>query len=336
MPPIELLIGGIVFASLTLYALLGGADFGGGVWDLFAMGPRAKEQRALIAKTIGPIWEANHVWLILVIVVMFICFPLAFSTISIVLHIPLTIMLIGIVLRGSSFVFRAYDSKRDDIQRRWSRIFAISSVLTPVMLGTCVGAIASGKIRVDVASGTASVGFFETWLNLFAFSVGLLTLALFAFLAAIYITLEAKNEALRKDFRRRALVAGVMVFLTGFTALALSYGGAPPLWEGLTSHIWSIPLHLMTSAAALTAFIALILRRYRLARIAAVIQVALIINGWGLSQYPNVIAPDLNVFEIAAPHAVLWPIFWIIGTGAIFLVPAFGILYTVFDKLHLD
>src|SRR5262249_36676422 len=142
------LIGFVMIASLVLYALGAGADFGGGVWDLLASGPRAKRQRELIAHAIGPIWEANHVWLILVIVLLFVAFPPAFAAMSIVSHIPLAVMLVGIVLRGSAFVFRSYDVQTDDVQTRWSRLFAVGSIVAPVMLGVCVGAIASGNIRV--------------------------------------------------------------------------------------------------------------------------------------------------------------------------------------------
>jgi cytochrome bd-type quinol oxidase subunit 2 len=129
-----LLLGGVGVASLTLYAVMGGADYGGGFWDLLATGPRKDEQRKTIEKAIGPIWEANHVWLILIVVLLFSCFPRAFYTASIALHIPLTLLLFGIVLRGSAFTFRTYDSEKDEVQKRWGRIFAISSTITPVML----------------------------------------------------------------------------------------------------------------------------------------------------------------------------------------------------------
>src|SRR5437870_2636354 len=119
--PLEIIVGGVLIIALTIYALSGGADFGAGVWDLFAHGPRAKAQRALIANAIGPIWEANNVWLVLVVVVLFTAFPPAFAAISTALFVPLTLMLIGIVLRGAAFAFRAHDRQQDDVQRRWSR-----------------------------------------------------------------------------------------------------------------------------------------------------------------------------------------------------------------------
>src|ERR1044071_7345089 len=136
-----------MIASLVLCALLGGADYGGGVWDLFAFGRRAREQRALIADAISPVWEANHVWLILVIVVLFTAFPPAFAAIATALHIPITLLLIGIVLRGTAFTFRTYDVQRDDVQRRWSLVFSIASIITPKLLGTILGAIENTRLQ---------------------------------------------------------------------------------------------------------------------------------------------------------------------------------------------
>src|SRR6476659_10900712 len=133
----------IIVVALNAYVLFAGADFGGGVWDLLASGPRRGRQRDVIAHAIGPIWEANHVWLILAIVLTFTCFSPVFARLGTILHIPLTLMLVGIVLRGSAFTFRTYDSQHDATQRRWGRIFASASVLTPVLLGICIGAVAS-------------------------------------------------------------------------------------------------------------------------------------------------------------------------------------------------
>src|SRR5438445_10427669 len=127
-----------MLVALIIYALLGGADYGGGVWDLFAFGRRATAQRALIAEAIGPVWEANHVWLILVIVILFAAFPPAFAAISIALHIPITLLLIGIVLRGTTFTFRAHEAQSGDVQRRWSLLFSITSIITPVLLGIVI------------------------------------------------------------------------------------------------------------------------------------------------------------------------------------------------------
>jgi len=170
------LVAGVALGALTAYVLLGGADFGGGVWDLLASGPRKREQRALIAEAIGPIWEANHVWLIIVIVVLFTCFPVAFARLAIALHIPLSLMLIGIVLRGSAFVFRSHyghDPEPGDpgTSRRWGRVFAIASAGTPVLLGLCVGALAAGTLRPPGRAGFYEI-YVAPWLTPFGVGVG--------------------------------------------------------------------------------------------------------------------------------------------------------------------
>src|SRR5258708_26175 len=144
MPSLELLLGGVMLVSLTFYVLLAGADYGGGVWDLLASGPRAKGQRELVAKAIAPIWEANHVWLILVVVILFTAFPPAYALISTSLHVALLLLLFGIVLRGSALIFRTNDTQA---KWQWGRIFAMASLGTPILLGVVVGAISSGSIR---------------------------------------------------------------------------------------------------------------------------------------------------------------------------------------------
>src|SRR6185436_14592217 len=205
----DLLLAAAIGVALCLYFLFGGADFGGGVWDLLARGPRAADQRRAIAAAIGPVWEANHVWLILVIVLLFSGFPKAFAAISVALHVPLTLYLLGVVLRGSSFTFRALDTTGDRGQRRFGLVFSIASTISPLLLGTMVGALVSGEVRVRAGIVTSS--FFTPWLAPFPLAVGGFALALCAFLAATYLTVEVRHPALREDFRLRALAAGVAV-----------------------------------------------------------------------------------------------------------------------------
>lgn len=332
MPAPEVLLAGITLAALTLYALSGGADFGGGVWDLLATGRDRQRQRALIARAIGPIWEANHVWVILVVVLLFVCFPLAFAAVSVALNIPLTLMLIGIVLRGSAFVFRAYDAAADPVQGRWGRVFSVASTVTPVMLGVCIGAVASGRIRVDRASGRVLTDFFSAWLAPFPFAIGFLTLALFAFLAAVYLTLETAEPGLRTAFRRRALVAAVAVGATAWAAFLLSADGAPLIRQGLAHQWWSLPFQILTGAVAVGAILALWRERFGLARALAVAQVTLILWGWGFAQYPFLIEPDLTIAETAAPRRVLELVLGILGVGALLLLPALAWLYRIFKS----
>ena len=327
---LEFCVAGVMLISLVIYMLTGGADFGGGIWDLFAMGRRAKAQRALITEAIAPIWEANHVWLIVIVVLLFVAFPVAFAAISTALHIPLTLMLIGIVLRGSAFVFRTYDVQSDTTHRRWSQVFAVASAITPIMLGITLGAVASGAIHVDVESGQVETDFISAWFAPFPFVIGFFTLTLCALLAAVYLTLETADSGLQEDFRRRALIAAVSVGAMAGLSFLLSAEGAPTIRQGLSGTSWSIPFHILTGAVALWAIWTLWKRQFRLARILVPIQVTLIVFGWGFAQYPYLVTPDLTFSNVAAPDAVLRPMLIILGVGGVLLAPAFWYLYAVF------
>ncbi len=329
--PSSLALALVMVAALCIYMLGGGADFGGGIWDLFASGPRKQEQRALIERAIGPIWEANHVWLILAVVLLFSIFPKAFSAISIALHVPLTIFLIGVVLRGSAFTFRSYDARADRKQERWGLIFSLASIISPLMLGMAVGAIASGAIRVD--QGVVLSGFFAPWLRSFPFVVGLFSLALSAYLAAVYLAREAEqagSNELAADFRLRALAAGLFVGLSALSAFLLSSESAPLIHDGLTQRPWTWPLHAATAIAALGAFYALATRRYRLARVAVIAQTTLILLGWAASQYPYLLVPDLTLANAAANPRTQELVLIGLGAGSILLFPLLYVLYRVF------
>jgi cytochrome d ubiquinol oxidase subunit II len=334
------IVAGIMLISLNAYVLLGGADFGGGVWDLLATGSPARRaaQRELVAHALGPIWEANHVWLVLVVVLLFTAFPPVFSGLAIMLHIPLSLMLIGIVLRGSAFTFRTYGSEHDAAQRRWGRTFAIASVATPVLLGICIGAIASDAVgrslgalsHPSVARQDFTALFVAPWLTPFTIGAGLLTLALFAFLAAVYLTVEAPDDALREEFRSRALATAVVVFVLAFALLALAPAGAPRMHTGLIASPWAIPFQIATAIAAVAALWALWTRRFRLARIAAAAQVTLILWGWAVAQYPFLVPPPLTIRGAAAPERTLELLLWALALGAAVLFPSLAYLFRIF------
>src|SRR6266849_5552376 len=317
-----------MIAALILYALLGGADYGGGVWDLFAFGRLAPQQRALIAKAIGPVWEANHVWLILVIVILFTAFPPAFAAISTALNLPLTLLLIGIVLRGTTFTFRAHDVQRDNVQRRWSLVFSIASIITPVLLGITLGAFASGTIRVQ--NGLVISGFFSSWLAPFPLAVGFFALSLFAFLAAVYLTLETSDYELQEDFRLRALIAGGAVAMLALTVFLLAGTGAPTVRAGISRSWWALGLHLFTAVFAIGAFYTLWTRKYRVARICAVAQVTLILLGWAFAQFPYLVEPDITIYSAAAPRATLQLLLIALAAGVLVLFPSYHYLFRVF------
>ena len=324
----EPIVAGLLCAVLALYVLTGGADFGGGLWDLLARGPRQIRQRRAIAIAIGPIWEANHVWLIVAIVITFVCFPASFAAIGTALHVPLSLMLIGIVIRGTSFVFRSYDSRDFEVQRRWSFLFASASACTPVLLGVVVGSIASGKIVVE--KGQVVGGFFHAWIQPFPWAVGLLTLAIFAFLAAVYMTVKTHDDVeLQEDFRRNGLFAAGAVFCLAWFAFFLSKSGAPTVWNGLWDAPLSIPFQVWVGTIGIGCIGSLYFRWYIWARRLAAFQVLLVIAGWAFSQWPYVVPPNLTVFD-AAPPNVLWLVIAVLLTGALPLIPAYAWLLYVF------
>ena len=342
----------VIVVALNAYVIFGGADFGGGVWDLFASGPRHERQRSLISRAIGPIWEANHVWLIVVVVLLFVCLPRAFSGLATILHIPLSLMLIGIVLRGSAFVFRAYSYGPRAEQRRWGRVFAVSSLVTPVVLGVCVGAVVSGAVGqalsvIDVHAqlplgippsvGTGSTSpvdfaslYVRPWLTPFALAVGVMTLALFSFLAAVYLTVEAEGDReLQDDFRQRAFFAAGASLLTAAAALAIGVASGGVMAR-LVGTGWSVPLLAASTIAAGIAIAALVRRRYRVARVAAGAQVTLILWGWALAQFPLIVPPHLTINASAAPARVLAETLMVLAGGAVILIPSLWYLIRVF------
>src|SRR6267154_1718408 len=191
----DVVLAGVMLAALVIYSLLGGADYGAGFWDLMCSGPRLQDQHNLIARAIQPVWEANHIWLILVVVLMFSGFPAAFSEISLGLAVPIFLILLGVVLRGSSYVFRTYFAGGVRTQLYWGKVFSISSSITPLFLGIVIGAISSDAVLVK--DGISQNGFLRTWFHPFPLIVGVLSLSLFTYLSACYLTIEADDPMLQ-------------------------------------------------------------------------------------------------------------------------------------------
>lgn len=334
------IVAGTMVLSITAYVLLAGADFGGGVWDLIASGPRKKQQRVIIANALGPVWEANHVWLILVVVMLFSCFPAMFAHLSTELHVPLTLMLVGIVLRGSAFTFRSYDLQHDAVQQRWGLVFSVASVFTPVLLGMCIGTVVAGNIPMHdtpaaalLATPTFVARYIQSWCTAFAFSIGLLTLALFALLAATYLTVEAKTPEIREDFRRRALWSALAVSLIAAFSALLARRDAPLVFSALTTGTRAVLLLSTTTFFALAAAVALWKRRFLVARVAVAAEASSIVWGWAWAQYPLMMPPSRTIDSLAAPRATL---LWVMGTlmvGTAILLPSFFYLFKVFKSV---
>jgi cytochrome bd ubiquinol oxidase subunit II len=336
--PVELMMAALGIVALVVYAVLGGADFGGGIWDLFATGPRKHAQRDAIAHAMGPVWEANHVWLIFVIVIIFSAFPAAYAALSIALFVPFHLVLLGIILRGAAFVFRAYspESARTTgsgpAGRRWGAIFGAASVMTPVLLGMCLGAVSSGGILMLDGSVVIN-GQVPAWLQPVSLLIGALALSLCAYLAAVFLANETAG-ALREDFRTRALLAGTAVVGLSAVALPLVRAEARHLWDGLMGGP-ATPVLIPGVIAALLSGWWLRQRRYRLARISAVVQIACLLAGWAIAQSPYIIYPGLTLAQAAAPQSTLVFILWTTPVGMALLVPSLWYLFRVFKGEHL-
>lgn len=324
------LLAAAILASLVMYSLLAGADYGAGFWDLLCHGPRQEQQRRLIERAIGPVWEANHVWLILTIVLLFSGFPDAFGALCVGLAIPLFLVLLGIVLRGCSFVFRSYFTGERRTQLYWGKVFSISSSMTPLFLGILIGSISCDSVVVH--GGISENGFLNTWLLPFPIAVGILALSLFAYLSACYLAGDADGAELKDDFRLRGLLAGAFSIAMAFATYVTAGGSAIGVRQELSSRPAAWLIEICALGAMIAAFRGLWLRRFRQARIAAAIQVALIVAGWGIAQYPYLIRPGITIANSAAPDNVAIALDTALGCGAIVLIPSLLMLFTVFRR----
>jgi len=326
----EVLVAAVIIGSLTFYALLGGADYGGGIWDLFSSGPRAQTQRDTIARAITPVWEVNHIWLVLVIVLLWTGFPPAFAAITTALHIPLLILLFGIIFRGVSFTLRNYDTQNLQLQKMWGLVFSVASIIAPLVLGIVVGAITHGGIVM--VEGASANGYMTPWLSPFPLVVGGFAVALFAYLAAVYLTVEAAEKELKEDFRRRAIISGIFVALFAVLTFLVSIRQAPEVKNALLDHPWSWGEQGFTALASILSFWCLLRRRFVMARFAAAAQVSLILWGWALAQYPFLVRPQLTLSNSAAPPTVEKTLLGACIAGAMILLPSIRYLYKVFKE----
>src|SRR3712207_6511416 len=277
----------VLWLGLTAYVLFGGADFGGGFWDLLAGGPqRGARQRELVEHSIGPVWEANHVWLIFVIVIMWTGFPSVFAAVASTLYIPLTLVALGIIARGSAFAFRKVSTELGQ-RRLFGAAFAFSSVVTPFFLGTVAGGIASGRVPPGIAAGDLVT----SWINPTSLLTGALSVGITAYLAAVYLTRDAQRSGkhdLAEAFRRRALGTGVGVGGLSIVGLLVLRADAPEVFAELIT--WPVVVLVVLSIVSGVASLALLWRRaYVTVRLTASLAVVGLLWGWGLGQYPELL-----------------------------------------------
>ena len=326
----------IVFLALSilLYVLLGGADFGAGILELFTPRRMKKKIRARTYATIGPIWEANHMWLIITIVILFVGFPSIYALLSTHLHIPLLLMLFGIIGRGTAFVFRHYDAVQDETQRVYNLIFTVSSFLTPFFLGMIFGASVGGTIDRDALDFLGA--FVWPWLNWFSASVGVFTVTICGFLAAVFLVGEGGNEAEKRFLviRSRLFILAT-VFAGGLVFLAAEIQEVPLV--GLLVGEWiTLGILLLATAAMAVLFMQLPTAGRVLSRILAGFVVSAILLAFGYHYFPDVVitssGQNLSVFNSAAMGKPIETLAWSLLIGSVFILPSLGYLIYSFQR----
>ena len=324
----------LAWVALIAYAIFGGADFGGGVWDLLASGPEATRIRGAIARGMGPVWESNNVWLIFVLVVTWTAFPIVYAGVSAALFIPITLAVIGIVLRGAAFSFRSNYGLEIGSGVRWGHVFNIASVITPFLFGTIAGALASGNIRVSAGPPLqVQANPWTTWTTPFALACGLFAVALCSVLAATYLTVDAQKAGdleITTGFRRRALIAGAVTAVLGALAAGLAISEATTLWHGLVGK--ALPLSIAAVVIGLATAAALIRNLNSLARILVAAETVSILLAWGVAQWPYLIVPDVTIDNAASPASVLGPMLIVSVLGLVILLPSLWYLFSVVKR----
>ncbi|GAA3627992.1 cytochrome d ubiquinol oxidase subunit II [Microlunatus ginsengisoli] len=325
------LVAAVLLLALVLYAVFGGADFGSGFWDLTAGGAaRGARPRALIEHSIGPVWEANHVWLIFIFVLTWTAFSEAYQSIMLTMFVPLTIAALGIVMRGASFAFRKTVATLR-YRRIFGAAFACSSILVPFCMGAVAGGIASGRVPAGGKAGDPV----HSWLNPVSLCTGVLAVVLAAYLAAVYLVWDARaagDADLADYFRRRAVAAAVVAAVVSAAGLVAVHAGAPYVFAGLTSRAL-VPV-VLSILCGLGALMLLFRGAARGARLLAVLAVAGVIVSWGLAQWPYLLPESVTVTDAAAPSGTLAALTVAVVVLAVLVGPAFVLLY-VLDRRQL-
>ncbi|MER7005307.1 cytochrome d ubiquinol oxidase subunit II [Dactylosporangium sp. NPDC000555] len=315
----------VLFTGVVAYAVLGGADYGAGFWDLTAGGAkRGRAPRHLIDMVLAPVWEANHVWLIFCLVMLWTGFPAAFAAITTTLYVPLGLAALGVVIRGCGFAFRKAFTATEH-QRAAGAAFAFSSVLTPFFLGTVAGGIASG--RVPSAGGGDPL---YSWLNPTSLLGGVLAVLVCAFVAAVFLTAEARRRGyhgLRRYFARRARIGALAAGVVAVAGIGVLHADAPHLTHGLLTR--GLPLMIISAACGLGSLTLLRHAPPRVAQAAAVGAAATVVAGWGVAQYPYLLGNHLTIAEAAAPAPTLLALTVVAAAALILVVPSLALLYAL-------
>jgi cytochrome bd ubiquinol oxidase subunit II len=321
-------VAAILVIGLTMYAVFGGADFGAGFWSLLSRGERDRRPRELIDWAIGPVWEANHVWLIFVLVYLWTGFSSAFEAIFSTLFIPLSLAALGIVLRGSGFAFQ-HTARRTGVRALATLAFGLASVLTPFFLGTVVGAIAGGRVPTGNAAGDPVT----SWVNTLSLVTGTLFIATGAYLAAVFLVSDARRAGapdLERYFVRRALAAAFATGALAAAGLVALHAHARVVFDGLKGD--GLPLVILSAACGIAVLVLLYRGARRGTRVLAAGAVAAVVWGWGVAQHPYLLPPTLTIDAAAAPSATLTGLLIVFGVAVVVVLPALGLLFTLVQR----
>ena len=332
--PFDVILAGALGASILLFALAGGADFGAGFWSLLARrGERATEQQQLIERSIGPLWEANELWIVVSAVILWSAFTPAFAAYGTALFVPFVLAIGGVLLRGAFLAFRIEaQEEAPRAYRFFGEIFGSMSIITPFFLGTAAGAIASGRLRLNENELPVD-GYFQPWLGPFPIIVGVLGVVTCTYLSAIYLTIDAAdNEPLQEDFRLRGIISGVALGVLGVAAIPITRLDAPHMWEGLAPGKPASVLMIVAAAFVVASVVLLFLRRYWFARVAAILQVVSVFCAWAVAQYPYLLVPDITIQDAASPRSVLVAMSILIIAYVVVLGPALYLLFRLFKS----
>ncbi len=321
----------ILGGCFLLYTLLGGADFGAGIVETFA----GKREEVTISKAIAPVWEANHVWLILAVVILFTGFPQVYSSLSLVLHIPLMLVLLGIICRGSAFTFRHYDVVTDHSHKYYTSLFRISSFITPVFLGMILGAMMLGRITFDTTKSFYEV-FMSPWLNIFCISMGIFSACLFAYISAVFLVGETRIDKERKMYVRFSKRAMILSMLCGLLVFVTAEAEGHDLFREFVHSITSVAMLLLATILCPVIWYFLNKKKNKTVflRIGVGIQVTFILLGWFYIQFPVLIklhsGADLTFLNTQAPAATLQQLLIALVVGLVLVIPGFIYLFKVF------
>jgi cytochrome d ubiquinol oxidase subunit II len=319
----------VLWIGATMYAVFGGADFGAGLWSLLAgRNDRGRRPRELIDWAVGPVWEANHVWLIFAVVVLWTGFPSAFEAVFSTLFIPLSLAALGIVLRGSGFAFH-HVARRARGRALAEMIFGLSSVLTPFFMGTVVGAVAGGRVPVGNADGDPVT----SWLNPLSLMIGALFVATGAYLSAVFLVSDARRAGARdleRYFVTRALASAVVTGAFAAACLVVLHNDARYVFDGLTHE--GLPLVILSLVCGSGVLLLLHRGARRGARLLAVGAVAAVIWGWGVAQHPYLLPQTLTIADAAAPSSTLTGVLVVFGVAVLLVLPALGLLFVLVQR----